>query len=249
MSDDVWFTRLTLAREEPAIAPLIRDLAPAETGAAMAIGHRLMWSAVPDDVRWRHDRANPARNNGSAFLWREAEPGRKFYLLGPRPVDDSPFFRIETRPYAPHFAAGDRLTFDLRVNATVARKGNADGQGRSKRSDIAMDRMLADEAAALAAGQDIQARAQRRMQAAESAIGRWLANIGARDGFALRAARLDAYRVERLPRRGRNAEIGVFDVRGALEIVDGAMFLRRVLAGFGRAKAFGCGLMLLRRAR
>ena len=46
---------------------------------------------------------------------------------------------------------------------------------------------------------------------------------------------------------GGAARIGVSDVSGVLEIDEGERFLSRVIAGFGRAKAFGCGLMLLRR--
>ncbi len=56
--------------------------------------------------------------------------------------------------------------------------------------------------------------------------------IGARDGFRSEGVRLEAYRVETLPRRGRGADIGVCDVRGVLEVTDGKRFLARVLAGF-----------------
>jgi len=244
MSADVWFSRLTLKRDDDAIAPLLQELAPADSGAAMSTGHRLMWSVMAPETRGLYDRARPDREEGAAFLWREVEAGRKFYLLGPRPVESSPFFRIESKPYAPEFAAGDRLAFDLRANATVSRKGNADGKGRSRRSDVAMDRLRAQESA----GADAATRGQRREKAAEDAAADWLRRIGERDGFVLRALRLDAYRVETLPRRGRDADIGVFDLQGALEIVDGERFRARVGAGFGRAKAFGCGLMLLRRA-
>jgi CRISPR system Cascade subunit CasE len=160
-------------------------------------------------------------------------------------MESSPFFRVESKPYAPDFEPGDRLAFDLRANATVARKSNADADGRSRRSDVAMDRLRAQEAAI---GADIATRAHRRLSAAESAAADWLRRIGERDGFALSAVRLEAYRVEALPRRGRDAKIGVFDLRGGLEVVDAERFRARVLAGFGRAKAFGCGLMLLRRA-
>ena len=246
MSAEVWFSRLTLKREDPAIAPLLKELAPANAGAAMTTGHRLMWSVMPPETRALYDRARADRAERAAFLWREAEAGRKYYLLGPRPVERSPFFRVETKPYAPDFQAGDRLAFDLRANATVARKRNVDAKGRSRRSDVAMDRMHIEEAAA-AAAVDVATRAERRLKAAESAAADWLRRIGERDGFALSAERLDAYRVETLPRRGANANIGVFDLRGALEVVDGERFQARILAGFGRAKAFGCGLMLLRR--
>ena len=220
MSAEVWFTRLTLKRDDAAIAPLLQELAPANSGAAMTTGHRLMWSVIPPETRALHDRAAPDRPEAAAFLWREAETGRKFYLLGPRPLEHSPFFRIETKPYAPDFRPGHRLVFDLRVNATVARKGDAHAKGRSRRSDVAMDRMRAEEAAAFAAGVEIPGRAERRLDAAESAAAEWLLRIGARDGFAPIALRLEAYRVETLPRRGRDADIGVSDVRGALEVTD-----------------------------
>jgi CRISPR system Cascade subunit CasE len=243
MSSEVWFSRLTLKRDDAAIAPLLQELAPAEAGAAMTMGHRLMWTLMPSETRALYDRDKPDRVAGAAFLWREAEGGRKYYLLGPRPIGSSPFFHVETKLYAPDFRAGDRLAFELRANATVARKGDADAKGRSRRSDVAMDRMRAEEAEP-----DAAPRAERRLKAAESAAAQWLRRIGERDGFALDALQLEAYRVENLPRRGKSARIGVFDLRGALVVTDGNAFLARVLAGFGRAKAFGCGLMLLRRA-
>ena len=241
MTADAWFTRLTLKREDASATPLLQELAPPDGGDAMVVGHRLMWSAASSETRAAFDKANPERKDGAAFLWREAEVGRKFYMLGPRPLETSPLFRIETKPFAAAFRVGERLSFELRVNPTVARKGEAGGS--SKRSDVAMARMLAEEAN----GADPKDRAGRRSKAAEDSTRDWLVRIGERDGFTLNGLRLDAYRVERLPRRGPEAKIGVCDVCGALEVTDGERFLARVLAGFGRAKAFGCGLMLLRR--
>jgi CRISPR system Cascade subunit CasE len=42
---------------------------------------------------------------------------------------------------------------------------------------------------------------------------------------------------------------GVLDISGVLEVRDPARFLARLIQGFGRARAFGCGLMLIRRVR
>ena len=246
MSAETWFSRLTLKREDASVAPLLQDLAPLDGGAAMATGHRLMWTLMPEATRAQFDRANPEQSRQTAFLWREAEVGRKFYLLGPRPARVSPYFEVESKPYDPAFRRGDRLIFNLRVNATVARKEA--GRERSRRSDVAMDLMRKDEAAALAEGLDIAARADRRMSAAQAAIASWMERTGERDGFAVNALRLVAYRAQTLPRLGRSAKIGVSDIEGRLEVADGERFFARVLAGFGRAKAFGCGLMLLRRA-
>ena len=247
MTEQAWFTRLTLRRDAAAVAPLIDVLAPMDGGQSMTTAHRLMWSIMPEDVRRRWDRAAREREAGGAFLWREADVGWKFYLLGPRPVTDSPYFKIETKPFEPRLETSDRLAFDLRVNATVARKVgiSAEGLPIRKRVDVAMDRMVADEREAVG---ERAARAQRREPAAEAAAREWLDRQGERSGFRVIVSRLAAYRLEELPRQGNSARIGVSDLRGLVEVVDADEFVKRVLKGFGRAKAFGCGLMLIRRA-
>jgi CRISPR system Cascade subunit CasE len=236
---DNFFTRLTLQRDTAAIAPLIETLAPADPGSAMAVAHRLMWTVMPQEVQGHHPRGE------RPFLWRAAEQN-KYYMLGPQPSAESPFFKIETKPYQPAFSPGDRLAFDLRVNATANRKTGvgADGRAERQRVDVAMDRMHAEEH-----GETVAGRGERRESAAQAAAAEWLTARGQRDGYRLAAMKLVGNRAEMLPRRGGcPMRIGVFDLQGSLVVEDPVAFLRRVLAGFGRAKAFGCGLMLLRRA-
>jgi len=234
------FTRLTLKRDAAAVAPLIGVLAPADAGQAMATAHRLMWTIMPEAFQ------DQRRCGESPFLWRAAGQD-KYYVLGPRPVDDSPFFRIETKPYRPELSPGDRLAFDLRVNATANRKTGvgADGGAERQRVDVAIDRLHAEEAR----GATAATRAMRREPAARAAVEEWLKARETRDGYRLAELKLVGYRVETLPRdAGRSARLGVFDLQGLLVVEDSSAFLERILAGFGRAKAFGCGLMLLRRA-
>lgn len=81
----------------------------------------------------------------------------------------------------------------------------------------------------------------------------WLAGQGARAGFRLLTPEgvpvVEDYSVRDLPRRGGNApRFGVLDLTGTIEVTEPAAFLARLVRGFGRAKAFGCGLMLIRRA-
>ena len=61
-------------------------------------------------------------------------------------------------------------------------------------------------------------------------------------GYGVQA--LPAYRG---PLRGQ-PQFGVLDMTGVLALEDPTAFLARLSAGFGRAKAFGCGLMMIRRA-
>ena len=74
---------------------------------------------------------------------------------------------------------------------------------------------------------------------------------GGRAGFGVLDAVVEDYSVELLPghrgpRKGQ-PQFGIIEVAGRLEVTDPAIFLDYIGKGFGRAKAFGCGLMLVRR--
>jgi CRISPR system Cascade subunit CasE len=51
-----------------------------------------------------------------------------------------------------------------------------------------------------------------------------------------------------LDRRNAAMRIGVLDLEGVLVVSDPARLCHCLAHGFGRAKAFGCGLMMIRRA-
>jgi CRISPR system Cascade subunit CasE len=63
-------------------------------------------------------------------------------------------------------------------------------------------------------------------------------------GFEVRVSR---YRTLDLMRRPKPARLGILDLEGVLQVREPDRFLEALTAGFGRAKAFGCGLMLIRR--
>jgi CRISPR system Cascade subunit CasE len=102
-------------------------------------------------------------------------------------------------------------------------------------------------------------RAEARRGAVESAGRSWLAARGATCGFRLPTAAeggdaaegapscVTGYRVMHLDDRNQKMRIGVLDFDGVLIVQDPARLLDAIGQGFGRAKAFGCGLMLVRR--
>lgn len=246
-----FLTRVRLRRDVSASA-LRAVLMPDGAAERAATTHRLVWTLFADAPDRKRD-----------FLWREAEPGT-FYCLSARPPEDRHgLFDIEPpKPFAPALSPGDRLGFLLRVNATRARGGRPPAEGgqgvRGKPCDIVMDalhRMPKEERA--------DARRHRLVPVAHE----WLSSQGARHGFMLPplptsesrrescdelggSFRVRSYRVLNIERgRGvRPLRIGVLDLEGVLEVCEPMRFLEAVRRGFGRAKAFGCGLMLLRRA-
>lgn len=237
-----WLSRVRLRRDAPAAA-LAPILLPTDPDAQAGATHRLLWTLFADHPERRRD-----------FLWREESrggllrPGRaSFLVLSARaPADRHDLFELETKPFEPALEPGDRLGFSLRANPIVTR---ADPRtGRPRRHDVVMDRLHA-----LPKG----ARADGRLAATLAAGRAWLADQGARNGFRLplNAAgepvlRVDGYDQVQVTRgRGQKAIMfSVLDLEGMLEVVAPDSFLEALARGFGKAKAFGCGLMLIRRA-
>jgi len=218
-------SRLTLARR-PDVAALDQLLNPDHQGRRADAHHRLIWSAFAGERQARRD-----------FLWREAGSGR-FIVLSARPPGESTLFdHVETTPFAPALAAGDRLSILLRANAT---RTVTEADGRKRHRDVVMEALHPVPRGA---------RAEARMELAQEAGERWLKGQGARAGFMLmpREVAVTGYRVIEARRHG--PRFGIIDIEGAIEVSDPALFLDRLGRGFGRAKAFGCGLMLIRRAR
>lgn len=221
----LFFSRLTLNRSAGNVA-LKAVLDPDHAAAAMDAHHRLMWVLFGDGPDRRRD-----------FLWR-AEGAGRFYVLSARePVPHDLFEPPEIKPFAPVLAAGDRLEFMLRANATRQRQSIG-------RVDVVMDALHA-----LPAGE----RAAVRMDLAQREGTAWLERQGKQAGFQPVAVRVEDYGVRALPgqsggRRGQR-QFGILEFSGELEVKEPALFLEHLAQGFGRARAFGCGLMLIRRAR
>lgn len=219
-------SRLRL-RKDAALSALAPILAPDDESGRTDRGHRLLWAVFSDGPDRERD-----------FLWREEDLGRFLVLSARAPRDPHNLFEIESKPFAPELAKGDKLRFALRVNAVVARK--IDGV-RGKRDDIVMRRLHA------VPGPE---RARRRDEIAREAGRDWLIDQGDKAGFGVETCDAAAYRTLAIPRdAGRPIQLGVLDLEGLIEIRDFSAFLPALTRGFGKAKSFGCGLMLIARAQ
>ncbi len=216
--------RLSRRPSAQALAPL---LAPADPAARKSAQHNLLWSVFTD---------GPARTRD--FLWREERENSFLTLSSRPPVQTDLFEPHQVKEFAPTLSPGDRLDFQLRCNATRQKRGD-----KPQRVDVVMDALSALPPAE---------RATQRMRLASQEGRAWLARLGKKSGFLVQEAEAADYSTEVLPRhrgpRKGQPQFGILDLTGRIEITDPAAFLAQVAAGFGRAKAFGCGLMLIRRA-
>lgn len=242
-----WFTRATIKRHAPDVAPLINTLLNADVeGRRLNTTHRLLWTLMPESMQHASSASTKAEQK-AAFLWRSApdlQGASSWYVLGPRPREESAFFEVETKPWALALATGDRLAFDINVNATVNRMVDpAKGRDGRQRADVVMDAIHAAERSA----SSTPPRALLRKTLAGEALKTWWGMQGERNGFNTASLNVVNYSAVQLEGR-RSARFGISHITGLLEVTDPEAFTRRVAKGFGRAKAFGCGLLLLRRA-
>ncbi len=223
---NLYFSRLTL-NPAPSAHALIQMLNPKDANAAADAHHRLIWTAFSD-----------AKDRNRDFLWRYDGENR-FYTLSARPPRPGDLFgEPAIKTFEPNLVIGDRLNFVLRANATKVSK-----QAGGKRVDVVMD-LLHDEPR--------EKRAEKRMKLAQVAGEAWLARQGAAKGFAPLKSVVEGYTVLELghetAKRKDRPRLGVLDLSGSLTVTEPGLFLAALAQGFGRAKAWGCGLMMIRRS-
>ena len=231
----LYLSRLTLNRDAPSVA-LVPLLNPREPGPAADAHHRLIWSVFADSAERKRD-----------FLWRHDGQGRFYTLSGRSPRVSDLFNPPEIKIFDPVLRVGDRLQFTLRANATkdraaVSRMEKAARRGKSRRVDVVMDLVRA--------APDGEKRAEIRDRTARAAAETWMTRQGAAKGFEPRVTVVEGYStIELGSRRRQGATFSILDLTGEIAVTDPDAFLPALAAGFGRAKAWGCGLMLIRRAR
>ena len=170
------------------------------------------------------------------FLFRRyADRPQSYYVVSARPPQaDGRIFAVETRDFDPTLEKGAWVRFDLRANPVVARKGP---DGRSRRHDVLMDsRRNCDDKTQLS---EVQ----------HQAALKWLLARAGQWGLQPRAESIltSAYTQHQLRQKGREIRFSSLDYLGLAQVADPVALHRALTEGVGHSRAFGCGLLLVRR--
>ena len=228
----LYLSRARIKREASvaALAPLLLGHA-GRGGSTRQPGHHLVWSLFADDPGRQRD-----------FLWRETDSGVFLILSARLPEDRHGLFEIaEPKPFTPVLEPGVRLKFSLRANPVIRRRDPA--RRRSVKHDIVMDALRFHPNGE---------RAGHRFAIVQEQGLAWLDRQGTKAGFTIRSGdvAVDGYDQHRISRTGSASSMlySTLDFEGVLTVSDPAPLLPAIAHGFGAAKAYGCGLMLIRRA-
>ena len=175
------------------------------------------------------------------FLFREEIDGSGlpfFYVLSANSPAKSKILKTEVKPFNPQLKKDQRLAFSLRVNPTITTK---DSKGKGKRHDVMMHakHQLRHENRPDEEVCEFMEQAAREWMSDEERLARW--------GIQLDTVPdIKTYTQHRSRKKKELIQYSSVDFQGTLRVVEPEKFLSAYAGGFGRARAFGCGLMLIR---
>lgn len=225
----LYFIRARLRRDaagsDGALVRLVADM-----GLDPARTHHLVWTLFGDDPDRRRD-----------FVYRlDQRDGRpEVMAYASRMPEGGRLWEVQGKPFSPDLRAGDRLRFSVRVNPVVQR-----GRQRIDAVYDALLRLRGD------AGGD--AGADRALVAAEQGAA-WFGERALRLGLEPEGvpAAFD-YRTQLL-RKSADAgdkpfRLSTLEISGQARVTDPDALRAALAGGVGRAKAYGCGMLMIARA-
>ena len=197
---------------------------------------------------WRFLPAPADTPRSFLFRRRDANGLPRFYVVSQdQPVAPTAHWSVQSKPYAPALEAGQWLAFDLRANPVVTRR-NATGQ--AARHDVVMQektRLLHERGLARWADWTTPDRPALADLVQRCGVA-WLQARSQRLGIELDLASLRAEAYEQHRGKSDKLRISTIDFSGRLKVTDPQALRQALFFGVGHAKAFGCGLLLLRPA-
>ena len=190
--------------------------------------------------------ASRNKNQKRDFLYRieyDAYQNIKhIYLLAPNQISSQKNIKIAVSPrYQPQIKTDEFLFFKLRANPIIKRKEN----GKAKEYRIIMDAKHQFNKN----GKNYQE--QFSLDELIHDVGmKWLIRKGEQHGFSVKQFEVrinndSEYSVKPLGKKVFT--LRTLDFEGKLKIVDADRFKKALFNGIGSAKAFGCGMMMIKR--
>lgn len=202
--------------------------------------HQWLWQFFPSNAEQSRD-----------FIFRRHEIAQipRFYVVSQRPPTAfSEAWQVQSRNYDPQLLEGQRLYFQLCANPVVTKKNNA---GKSQRHDVVMHtkkQLLAKH------GFNAEAKWEEwpdednkplLYELVQKSCIDWLQSRASSNGFAVIAAGVDAYAQNRAGKR--EIQFSTVDFSGEILVTNPTLFQQALFHGLGHAKAFGCGLLLVKK--
>ncbi|EKD50815.1 MAG: CRISPR-associated CSE3 family protein [uncultured bacterium] len=217
----------------------------------------IQWSKGPyEQHQWLWQFMDAAPGTTRDFLFRRRDGEKKlpgFYLVSARkPEPISSAWDVKMMDYDPKLQAGQQLEFALRANPIVSHKID----GKAHRDDVIMHekKKLLTERGLQRWSDWPNSDPEKPLlyDLVQSTCVHWLEKRAEGNGFKLvsthdgsKTIRVDGYTQHMAGKK--EISFTTVDFTGELVVTNPELFKKTLFNGMGKAKAFGCGLMLIKR--
>jgi CRISPR system Cascade subunit CasE len=198
--------------------------------------HKLLWDFFPEDKDADRD-----------FLYRRFDTGRypQYFVLSERkPEMAKDIWEIESKEFNPVIEGQQRYSFNLRANPIITKKTDDPKSKKRIKNDIYMEAIARNK---LLPEKEIKSSNQILTESGTL----WLTSRCENYGFFVNENDILVEGYQKLSgmkdRDKHNIQIGAIDYSGILTVTDPEKFRQTLLTGIGKSRAFGCGLLLIRR--
>lgn len=225
----MFFSRVTINAQSADPDELVKLV----QGGAYTI-HQILWRLFPE---------NPNAKRDFLFRREDGDGGPFFYMVSkrqPQPING--LINVESKPYNPQIQDGQQFAFSLRVNPVITKKTDT---GKRVRHDVVMN--AKHDLANSSSGEEAFSAGE-----LQYIVGmQWLESRAKKIGFSfnpeqIRVFGYQQYQIKTPPSK-KHIRFSALDFKGILTVADSNQFCQTLFSGVGPAKAFGCGLMLVRR--
>lgn len=211
--------------------------------------HQLLWQLFRNKPEKERD-----------FLFRQDTDTQGlpvFYLLSKYPPEQvGTTWIIESKPFQPALKAGDLLAFSLRANPVIQAKQQRTEEQALQHAAHRKANHLPEKITKKRVHHDVVMSLKHALSSAELehysqaeleqlAGERWLNQRAANSGFRVHSVIAQGYQQHHFKKR--QIKISTLDFEGVLEVTEPELFMQKIYAGLGRSKAFGCGLLMIKR--
>lgn len=205
--------------------------------------HQLIWKLFPNDPDGCRTFLFRQEFEKEQLLLEDARRGLPiFYVVSEKqPIAVNGLLAVDLKEYRPKISISDRFTFKIRVNPIVAKKN--DGKKNSIKHDVLMDAKYRAKVEGITDPDKI-------FECMKTAAIDWFNKKGKIAGFQLEKPEnieVTSYRQHLIRKKGsKEIKFSSVDLSGILSVNDLISFEKTLFNGFGSAKAFGCGLLLIK---
>ena len=200
--------------------------------------HKELWKTFEED-----------KEASRTFIFRQEDNPQTsfpmFYVVSQnKPINNTDILRISAiKEYNPQIAEAERLSFTIRINPVISKKQ------QQRKNSIKYDVWRN----AIHEGKENGLKNRELNEFAQNETKNWLLQKSEDMGFTLNENEFTVeqnrtIRFKKHPNSKTEIKYGTVEFSGILTVTNIDRFKTTLFEGIGRSKAFGCGLMLIKRA-